>query len=173
VVLKDPVPVHVEYYTARVNADGLVEFLTDIYGYDAGRWAQGAPRCMPESRAAKHGIGEVLDRVAALEQQAAELEARLAAVVPQASSLDASPAQKSLARNVRDLSDFGTEYRNLAAHIRAQHATITGELEGQNGRWTKRLELQAVGLHRLVQGLELTLRKARKTCEKVEAALGG
>ncbi len=173
VVLKDPVPVHVEYYTARVGEDGQVEFLTDIYGYDAGRWSKGAPKCVPESRAARSGLAGVLDRVAELEKQGAALEARLAAVVPRASSLDASPAQKSLARNVRDLSDFGTEYRNLAAHIRAQHGAIAGELEGQGGRWTKRLELQAVGLHRLVQGLELTLRKARKTCERAEAALGG
>jgi murein L,D-transpeptidase YcbB/YkuD len=35
VKLKEPMPVYLGYWTARVSADGLMQFRTDVYGVDA------------------------------------------------------------------------------------------------------------------------------------------
>ena len=35
VTLKEPVPVHLFYFTAWVDSSGVVQFRPDIYGYDA------------------------------------------------------------------------------------------------------------------------------------------
>jgi hypothetical protein len=35
--LKDPMPIHVEYYTVRVDDTGTVNFLADVYKYDRQR----------------------------------------------------------------------------------------------------------------------------------------
>ncbi len=38
--LKTPVPIHVEYYTVRVDEDGLPNFLSDVYKYDEERLSE-------------------------------------------------------------------------------------------------------------------------------------
>jgi murein L,D-transpeptidase YcbB/YkuD len=39
VKLPSPIPVHLMYWTARVDEDGTVRFFDDIYGHDARQWA--------------------------------------------------------------------------------------------------------------------------------------
>jgi murein L,D-transpeptidase YcbB/YkuD len=39
VKLPSPIPVHLMYWTARVDADGTVRFFDDIYGHDERQWA--------------------------------------------------------------------------------------------------------------------------------------
>lgn len=39
VKLPDPIPVHLMYWTARVDPDGIIRFFDDIYGHDARQWA--------------------------------------------------------------------------------------------------------------------------------------
>lgn len=39
VKLPEPIPVHLMYWTARVDDDGTVRFFDDIYGHDARQWA--------------------------------------------------------------------------------------------------------------------------------------
>jgi murein L,D-transpeptidase YcbB/YkuD len=39
VKLPSPIPVHLMYWTARVDEDGTVRFFPDIYGHDARQWA--------------------------------------------------------------------------------------------------------------------------------------
>lgn len=39
VKLPGPIPVHLMYWTARVDDDGTVRFFDDIYGHDARQWA--------------------------------------------------------------------------------------------------------------------------------------
>ena len=34
VALKNPIPVHLVYLTARVDEDGVPQFFEDVYGYD-------------------------------------------------------------------------------------------------------------------------------------------
>jgi murein L,D-transpeptidase YcbB/YkuD len=39
VKLPEPIPVHLMYWTARVDPDGTIRFFDDIYGHDARQWA--------------------------------------------------------------------------------------------------------------------------------------
>jgi murein L,D-transpeptidase YcbB/YkuD len=52
ITLKTPLPVHMEYYVVRVDDDGVVHFLSDIYKYDRDRMSPPSAeslRCRPEA----------------------------------------------------------------------------------------------------------------------------
>jgi murein L,D-transpeptidase YcbB/YkuD len=40
VVLREPLPVYIVYFTAYVEDDGEVRFLDDLYGYDSRMYAR-------------------------------------------------------------------------------------------------------------------------------------
>jgi murein L,D-transpeptidase YcbB/YkuD len=82
VKLPAPVPVHLMYWTARVDDDGTVRFFDDIYGHDARQWADYEAR-----------IRRVKQKKAAIPSEAA---AWLPAVKPP--SANASGAKRTRAK---------------------------------------------------------------------------
>lgn len=173
--LKSPVPIHVEYYTARVGSDGIVEFLTDIYDYDSDRWnPKNAPRCVSERRAARAEVNDVEKTLANLEKKAEKLSERIATLLPRIDELkDEAGKNRRVIKQLRQLDGFSSQTRNLAEHIRTQHQTLSGELQKRKGKWTPHLERQAIALRRLVEGLKQTVRDADGTIKSAEAALTG
>ena len=84
VKLPEPIPVHLMYWTARVDADGTVRFFNDIYGHDARQWADYEAR-----------ITRVKQKKAAIPNQAT-------AWLPPVRSRAATPAGANSAAQGRD-----------------------------------------------------------------------
>lgn len=61
IVLREPIPVHAEYYVVRVDDDGRANFLADIYRLDRDRLDPPDPdrgRCEPEAAPGRLILGE-------------------------------------------------------------------------------------------------------------------
>jgi len=170
VVLRQPVPVLVEYYTVRVDDAGKVSFLADIYQLDRKRQSQQPDRpCVPESKLARQRFKELLLRLTRLEQRGGELASPLEQALRVVAKLDGSQSWEArrLVKRARKLVGFPGQVKNLAVLIRAEHAKLA-ESRGERRRsWGKRQIEAAVRVERLMTGLEKLIKEA----EQVSAAL--
>jgi hypothetical protein len=171
--LKSPVPVHLEYYTARVDERGRLEFLNDLYELDKGKWKlENAPPCVPDSQRAKDGAEGVADEVERLEKEAAALVARIARLTKRGAALATGDEKRQgLWRRLKGLGTFAERHRTLAQGVLDAQEKLDAKLEKRKGEWTKELQGEAVRVRRLVDALEKSAGSARRTCDEVEAAL--
>jgi len=173
--LRSPVPIHVEYFTVRVDEHGRVHFLSDIYRYDEQRLnPKPAKRCVPESKAARRSFTRVPAEVDELERQAVALVPR----VLQAQSLGGRLRPKGpwkerhALKQLAKLERFAEHHRNLARRIREEHARLNAVLEENGGRWRRSVVREAVSIHRLLAALRSMGRHAKATCAMVEKLAG-
>ena len=169
--LKTPVPVHIEYYTARVADDGIVEFLDDIYDRDVGRWTRkNAPVCVPEGEQAVAGSEDVGEEVDRLEREAAVIEGRakgLKSVMERLAEGDKN--QQFLASRGRGLFNFRDRQKVMVDSVRAANDKVVAAVEKHKGEWTDGLKDQALKVKRLLDGLEKMNEGAKRTCAEIEA----
>jgi murein L,D-transpeptidase YcbB/YkuD len=171
--LQTTIPVHVEYYTARVDDDGVVHFLTDVYGYDELAIHPSPPRrCIPETRAARHGLDAVPDAVAKIEADAQGLNACLAKLPDTRAALAAlsPPAPAKLTAAAEALASFTTQHRAYADQVRTAQATLVADLAARGGSWRPALQERAVSVQRMLRGLRDMAKQAKATCAKLDAA---
>lgn len=168
--LKNPVPVNLEYYTAQVADDGVVEFLHDLYGHDVGRWsARNAPACVPESVQARQNTEDLHDEIDRLEREAVGLGNRIEALSKYLGRLrDGDKDEKFLAARAKGLSDFVASQKTYATTLRAAHDKVQQALEKRKGEWSKELQGEAVKVKRLVDGFKKSNDRAKKLCEEIE-----
>lgn len=171
--LRTTIPVHVEYYTARVDDDGRVHFLSDVYGYDELALNPMPPRrCIPETKAARQGLDAVPAAVAKIEADAAGLNACLAKLPESRAALAAltpkAPAKLTAAAEA--LASFSTQHRAYADQVRAAQAAVVAELADRGGRWKPALQERAVSVQRMLRGLRDMATQAKATCAKLDAA---
>jgi hypothetical protein len=168
--LKDPIPVHLEYYTAQVADDGTVEFLHDLYGHDIHKWSpKNAPACVPESQSAREGTENVSDEVDHLESQAVALGKRIDGLPKHIAKLQVGDKDaKFLAARAKGLSTFVESQKTYAETVRKAQAKVEKALERNDGKWTRELQAEAVKVKRLVDGLRKANDRAKTLCEDVE-----
>ena len=173
--LRRPVPIFVEYYPVRVDDEGRVHFLSDIYRYDEQELnPRPAKRCVPETKAARRGFSHTLDRVDALEQDAVEMVPRVLRAMELARDLDPKGPWKEryLLKQVKKLEDFGEHHENLAQRLRDDYDLVAEAIQERRGRWKKSLVAQAVRVRRLSKALAAMTREARAICKQVEEITG-
>jgi len=171
VFLRDPVPIHIEYYTVRVDDDGQTQFLADIYGYDEQQLNPRPPKsCVPESKQAKRQFARIPQQVEALERDAVALVPRVVAALALAPRLEGRKAwiDRALVKELPALSSFTQQHENLARTILDDHQRISQQIAARRGRWNKPLEVEAIRLGRLVKGLTGMTNKARQVCRQIE-----
>lgn len=168
--LKDPVPVSLEYYTAQVADDGVVEFMHDLYGHDVGKWsARNAPTCVPESVQARQNTEDLHDEIDRLEREAVGLGSRIEGLSKYMGRLRAGDKdEKFLAARAKGLTDFVAAQKTYASTLRAAHDKVQKALDKRKGEWSKELQSDAVKVKRLVDGFKKANDRARKLCEEVE-----
>lgn len=171
--LRTPIPVHVEYYTARVDESDRVHFLADIYGFDAQTLRPSPPkRCVPETRAARHGLDAVPAAVDRIEAEAQGLSACLARL-PETRAALASlspPAPGKLTAAAEALASFTVQHRAYADQVRAAQAEVVEGLAARGGQWRPALQERAVSVQRMLRGLRDMATQAKATCAKLDAA---
>jgi len=176
VYLNRKVPVHVEYFTVRVDDAGQVHFLSDVYRYDEERISPRRPkRCVPETKAARRDFARAPRRVEALQRKAVELTPRVLQALERARTLDPKGPweERHLLKQLPKLQDFGPQHENLAQRILAEHASLATALEAARGRWRKPLLAQAVRLQRLMAALEKMNGEAAALSRAVERRTAG
>lgn len=171
VQLRRPVPIHVEYYTVRVDDEGRVHFLADVYRLDELRLN---PRrgvfCVPESKLARRKFAEVPRRLEEIEKRSrSEVEPKLKAALEASRSLDASgPWEvKHLLRQLKPLEKYAEHHRNLAERIRDEHEKLAESID-EKETWKKPLVDRAVRLERLLAALEGMGKSALLLCRQVD-----
>ena len=168
--LKNPVPVHLEYYTAQVADDGVVEFLNDLYGHDINKWSpRNAPACVPESQQAREGTEDVGDEIDHLEREAIGLTSRIAGLTKPMERLRAGDKDaRYLAARGKSLSTFVETQKVYAESVRAAHLKVEKALEKRKGEWSRELQSEAVKVKRLLDGLRKANVRAANLCEDIE-----
>lgn len=175
VYLRQPVPIHIEYYTVRVDDSGQVQFLADIYGYDQQRLDPRRPKsCVPEKKLAKRNFQKMPERVEAYQGEAVELVPLLVRASELGKELQPKGPwlERNLLKELQVLEKFTEQHENLARRILEEHQQVSRALEERRGRWNKRLEAEAVRLQRLMKGLAQMTAKARQTCRQIEQVVG-
>ena len=170
VTLKDPVPIHVEYFTVRVDDGGQAQFLTDIYGLDAQRISpQRARRCIPESRLARRNVGKVIERVEALERQALALGPCVPAAMMLARTLDPKRSwqERKRLKGLQKILGFAEAHANLAGYVRTEHEELMEQLEANAGVWKSSVTRRAVRVQRLLTALEALTRNTQQRCQQM------
>jgi L,D-transpeptidase YcbB len=159
--LRRPVAIHVEYFTVRVDDEGRVHFLSDVYRLDQLRLQPRlAARCVPETKAAKRRFSLIPSRLEALEKQGKELLPRLEEAQQAGRRLDAATSWevRRTLKQLKELEKFVEHHRNLAQRIRDDHEALADSLE--EARWGKQLVDRAVRLERLLTALDAMNRTA-------------
>ncbi len=170
VYLREPVSIHVVYFTVRVDDQDRVHFLADIYKKDEARLTGKKPkRCKPESKIAKQRFRRIPELVDELERQAVELIPRVLAAREIAAKLDPKGRWKErhLIKVAAKLGDFAEHHRNLAQHVREEHERVA-ELLAKKRRWKKSVVRQAVKVYRLYKSLRTMTREAEAICRQLE-----
>jgi murein L,D-transpeptidase YcbB/YkuD len=175
VQLRRPVPIHVEYTTVRVDDEGRVHFLADVYRLDEHRLS---PRrgvyCVPESKLARRKFAEVPRRLEEIEKRSrSEVEPKLRAALEASRGLDANgPWEvKHLLRQLKPLEKYAEHHRNLAERIRDEHEKLADSLDDKETTWKKALVDRAVRLERLLAALEGMGKSALVLCRQVDRLL--
>ena len=170
ITLKTPVPVHLEYYTAQVADDGVVEFLQDLYGHDVYRWSpRNAKSCVPETQQAREGAGDLSDAIDRMERESIALGARIGGLPKHIAKLEGGDKDaKFLAARAKGLSTFVASQKTYAESIRRHHTVVKASLEKRKGEWTRELQAEAVKVKRLVDGFQKANDRTRKLCDEVE-----
>ena len=109
----------------------MVHFLTDVYGFDELALNPSPPRrCIPETRAARHGLDAVPETVAKIEAEAEGLSTCLAKLPESRAALAAlSPrAPAKLTAAAEALASFTTQHRAYADQVRAAQAAVVADL---------------------------------------------
>jgi len=170
VELRRPVPIHVEYFTVRVDDDGRAHFLADIYGLDQQRInPRPARRCIPESSLARRGVQSMIQRVEALERQATALAPCSLVAATLARGLDpkGTGEVRRLLKQLEHTRRFPEAHANLARLVRSEHGALMQALEQHKGRWRESLVKTAIRVERLLQGLETMTHETRRRCARM------
>ncbi|MBM4318940.1 MAG: hypothetical protein FJ125_03040, partial [Deltaproteobacteria bacterium] len=174
IYLGRPVPVHVEYYTVRVDDAGQVQFLADIYGYDEQLLNPKPPKkCTPEGKSARWSFKRIPEKLAEYQRDAVRLVPEILATAEKAKKLQAKGTwlERRLLKEAKKIDNFMAQHENYAKSIQEAHDQLARALAERDGRWNKRLEEEAVRLQRLLRGLAQMNAKARQLCQQVEQAV--
>ncbi len=142
VALRAPVPVHLEYYLTRINDNGDVEFLSDIYGREK------APRsgpCIPDSVRARQAFGAVTTQ---LEHVMKKYES----------------ARSCFSASTRGNRISESGFINLLSAVYRLRGEIRMELSENGNRWNDTQMQKAVRLSRSLSELKKMLRQAERQC---------
>lgn len=174
VVLRTPIPVHVEYYTVRVGEDGRAQFLADPYRYDERRLRPRREKeCTPDSAVAQEGFADMikaLDRtegkLARLAQQARPLIAAGRAVDPK----DGRRAERTQKRAV-GLEEMLAQAATLGGRVRELHATLVEDLAAAEDEWDRSRTARALKLKRMLDELGRMRKRTVKSIERLRGNL--
>jgi len=157
VVLAKAVPIHVEYYTVRVDDRGRAVFLADPYRLDARRLdPKDAKECTPDSELAQEAFSGTMSRLEKLEAEAEAIARDSAGALADAAALDPEAGRRHARCQGwgKSLAEGLAQARTLAGQIRAEHEALQQLMEEKEGNWDKRRTRQALRLKRMMDELQ-------------------
>lgn len=171
VTLKQPIPIHVEYYTVRVDAEGRANFLADPYGYDQQLLHPTRPKkCTPDSEKARVAFTRTLDELEKVETRLESTAAEGKRLLAAARGVDAGSPKKTarIKEAIRALEEAMQQSRTLADQVRALHGELQQQVVGPDEKaWNRKRTEQAMMLKRMMD----ELRKMEKRLEKRQTTL--
>jgi len=171
--LKRPIPIHIEYYTVRIDERGRAQFLADPYGYDQQRLHPTPPKeCTPDSEKAVAAFASVPEELARLERSIEELGEEAGRLVAQVARLD--PQAKGTARSqalAKSLEEKILQARTLAGQVRALHGSLAAPEEPPGEAWDRRRTASAMKLKRMMDELQRLERGVPKRLETLRGRL--
>ncbi len=174
VVLRHPIPIHVEYYTVRVDDDGWANFLADPYGYDRLRLHPELEQeeCKPDSEVALEAFGGTPQALDELEARMEALEPKIRTTVETALALEDSGGRwvTRAKDRAKGLQRKLTGSMNLAEQIRTLYEDLDEALQDEGG-WNKRRTRRAIKLKRMMDELGKMVARLDKGLKKLGSLL--
>jgi len=174
VVLRKPIPVHVEYYTVRVDEDGRANFLADPYRFDALRLKpRRAKECTPDSEVAQQSFAEMLKTLEGREAELARLGKEARPLITAGRALDPEDGRKARRAHKRSggLDEMLSQAATLGGRIREMHGELAEDMSAEDAEWDRKRTARALKLKRMLDELGRMRKRTTRSIKRLRGNL--